>query len=239
MHLERQHRRRLAALALAAGALAAGAARAEDDYRPLSPAVRPAALPARGAPVDGIEWERRLRPPDRFGPARLREADAALLAAARGARWGEALQLLKSGRAGANVRDELGANALVLAARAGQDDLVRELVKRGAELDRLGEDGFTALGAAALAGHRSTLRLLVLAGADPARLGAGGQAPLHLASLAGQMDTLDELLRLKVDIELLNRQRESAVDVAAAVGQQAVMSRLIDAGADLSRAGQR
>jgi ankyrin repeat protein len=186
-----------------------------------------------------LEWERRLRPPERFGPSPLRAADAALLAAARESRWADALQLLKSGQANANARDAIGGHALELAARAGQDDLVRELIKRGAEIDRVGEDGYTALGAAAFAGRRSTVRLLVLAGAEVERWGATGQTALHLASLAGQMDVLEELLRLKADIEMLNRQRESALDVAATAGQQAVMAKLIEAGADALHAGER
>jgi len=177
---------------------------AEDEDRALSAFLRPRALP-RGAAVDAIEWERRLRPADSLGPPPPRASDI----------------------------------ALVPAARAGQDELVRELVKHGADLDRIGDDGFTALGAAAFAGRRSTVRLLLRAGADVQRHGASGQTALHLAALAGQPDTLDELLRAGVDIELLNRQRESALDVAAAFGSEAVMDRLLAAGADSSRAGRR
>jgi ankyrin repeat protein len=233
-----------------AGALLCGIAsgipaQAEDEDRAQSTFTRPpAAVAVRrdrtpSAQAEALEWEQRLRPPERFGPPPLRESDAALLAAARDSRWAEVLQRLKSGKANANARDVSGGTALVLAARAGQDDLVREMLKRGAEIDRIGEDGFTSLGAAAFAGRRSTVRLLVLAGAEVERWGATGQSALHLACLAGQMDVLEELLRLKVDIELLNRQRESALDVAAGAGQQEAMERLIAAGADAQRSGMR
>jgi hypothetical protein len=233
-----------ASLAAALVLLTGAAAHAEDEDRLLAAFTRPAAPLAAGAVArpaapDAIEWERRLRPPDRFGPAVLREDDAALLAAVRAERWSEALQLLKSGRAAANARDDLGGHALVPAARAGQEDLVRELLKRGADIDRSSDDGYTALGAAAFAGRRSTVRLLLRAGADPERWGATGQGPLHLACLAGQLEVLEELLRARVDIETLNRQHESALDVAAGAGQQEAMGRLIAAGADTARAGQR
>jgi hypothetical protein len=235
------------ALACAAALLgslwAAAAAHAEDEDRAQSQFIRPAAATPRNRPAstqaEALEWERRLRPPERYGPPPLRPADAALLAAARAAQWAEVAQLLKSGQAAANARDATGGHALVVAARAGQDDLVRELLGRGAEIDRVGEDGFTALGAAAFGGRRSTVRLLVLAGADVERWGATGQTALHLASLAGQMGVLEELLRLHVNVELLNRQRESALDVAAAAGQQDAMGHLIMAGADAQLAGQR
>lgn len=212
---------------------------AEGDDRALAGFTRQAPPAPRGVAVDRLEWEQRLRAPDRFGPPHQREADRALLSATRAGRWADALELVKTGLAHPNARDAAGGVALVHAARAGQDELLRELIKRGAELDRIGDDGFTALGAAAFAGRRSSVRLLVRAGADATRWGATGQAPLHLAALAGQGGVIDELLRLKVDIEGLNRQRESALDVAAGVGQQDSLGRLLDAGADPLLAGQR
>lgn len=219
--------------------LGSAPARADDGDRALASFARPAPAAPRGLAVDRLEWEQRLRAPDRFGPPQLREADRALLAAARAGGWAEALELVKSGRANPNTRDAAGGHALVLAARAGQDELLRELIRRGAELDRVGDDGFTALGAAAFAGRRSSVRLLVRAGADATRWGATGQAPLHLAAMVGQLGVIDELLRLKVDIEVLNRQRESALDVASGAGQEDSLGRLLDAGADPLLAGQR
>ena len=236
---ERAAHRAARAAALLALVLVLGTAHAQEEDRALSGFVAPGAAASRGQPVDSTEWERRLRPPDRFGPPVLRAGDAALLAAARTARWSEALQLLKAGQASANAQDEAGGHPLVLAARAGQDELVRDLLKRGTNTDRVGEDGFTALGAAAFAGQRSTVRLLVRAGVDVERWGATGHTALHLAALAGHVTVVGELLRLGVDVELLNRQRESALDVAANAGQQDVMERLIQAGADLVRAGRR
>lgn len=232
---------RVAALALLAplALLGSATAWAQDNDRALAGFARAAPAAPRGQAVDRLEWEQRLRAPDRFGPPHLREADRALLAAARAGRWAEALELVKSGRADANARDAAGGHVLVHAARAGQDELLGELIKRGAELDRIGDDGFTALGAAAFAGRRSSVRLLVRAGADATRWGATGQAALHLAAIAGQIGVIDELLRLKVDIEGLNRQRESALDVAAGVGQQDSLGRLLEAGADPMLAGQR
>jgi uncharacterized protein len=225
----------LAALCL----LGTAPVQAEDADRALAGFARPQASAPRAGPVETLEWERRLREPNRFGPPRLRDDDRALLAAARQGRWAEVLESVKSGRAHVNARDTAGSHALVLAARAGQDELVREMIQRGAELDRAGDDGFTALGAAAFAGRRSTVRLLVRAGADPARWGATGQSALHLAAFAGHIGVIDELLRLKVDVEGLNRQRESALDIAANAGQQDVLGRLLEAGADALLAGQR
>lgn len=129
--------------------------------------------------------------------------------------------------------------ALLAAARAGDDEAARKMVRRGAATDFVGLDGFTPLAAAAFEGRRSTVRLLLRAGADPARLTASGQTALHLAALAGRVEVIDELLRAGVDIELLNRQRDSALDVAAAAGRGESMDRLLAAGADATKAGSR
>lgn len=227
------------ATALLAGVGALSVAQAEETDRALKAFARPAVTAKRGEPVLPLEWEQRLRSSDHFGPPLLRADDAAFLAAARDERWSEALALLKSGRASANAQDDMRGNALVLAARAGQDVLVRELLRRGANAERWGEDGFTPLGAASFAGHRSTVRVLLRGGVDPARHGATGQTALHLASVAGRTDVLEVLLRAGIHIELLNSHRESALDVAASAGQEAAMDLLIKAGADLQLAGRR
>jgi hypothetical protein len=232
--------RRVATLAIGLGALlCATTAGAEEENRALTSLQGPPALAARGPSQDEQQRERLVRGGGAFGARAVRAPDQALLTAARSARWAEALQLLKSGQADANTRDAIGGHPLVLAARAGQDELVRELLRRGTDTDRVGEDGFTALGAAAFAGHRSTVRLMLRAGVDARRWGSTGHSPLHLAAIAGQVAVLNELLQAGVSIEVLNRSRESALDVAAAAGQQEAMDTLIKAGANLELAGRR
>lgn len=210
-----------------------------DDDRALAGFTAPPAAATRAGPVTGLEWERRLRAADRLGPVPLAGGGAALLQAAREARWADTMALLQTGRADANARDEASGHTLALAARAGQDELVRALLRQGADPTRVGEDGFTALGAAAFAGRRSTVRLLLRAGVDAHQWGATGQTALHLAAIAGQVEVLAEMQRAGVDIETLNRQRETALDTAGAAGQQQAMAWLIAAGADLQQAGRR
>jgi hypothetical protein len=241
---------RATALALLLCAAAVGPSHAEEEDRLLSSFARPATARPRSQAVQQAEWDRRLpiatcfdldktgRDSGCFGPPVLRAGDAAILAAARASRWTEVLELLKSGRAGANAQDDIQGNALVLAARAGREDVLRELLRRGANTERLGEGGFTALGAAAFAGQRGVVRLLLRAGADSERWGATGQTALHLASIAGRTEVLHMLLA-KVDVDMLNSRHETALDVAAAAGQQDAMDVLIKAGADLQHAGQR
>jgi ankyrin repeat protein len=206
------------------------------------PALRPwtrEPVRERLGPPDAQDWERRLRSASSLGPAGLRPADRALIAAACERRWDEALKLLRSREAAAGARDERGAHALGCAAAAGRDDVIQELARRGAQLDRLDDQGFTPLGQAAWQGRRSTVRLLLRLGADVAAFSRNGHTALHLAAVAGHVEIVSDLLARGVSIELLNRQRETAVDVAAAAQQDAVIDRLVQGGADLTRAGQR
>lgn len=191
-----------------------------------------------GAP-DPLEWERRLRGASSLGPSPLRPAERALLEATCRGRWNEALRLLKGGQAGAAARAPDGSNALACAAAAGHDELVQELARRGAELERLDAQGLTPLAQAAWRGQRSTVRLLLRLGANVATFSGNGHTALHLAAIAGHEDIVSDLLERGVSIELLNRARETAVDVAAAAQQDRVLDRLVQGGADLTRAGRR
>jgi ankyrin repeat protein len=233
-------KRRRAAALLAAGWLPAARVAADGDGdRALAPWARPPAAAQRTGPGDPLEWERRFRNAERAGPRAVRPEDRALLAALREGRFDEALRSVKAGRGAVDARDDSGGLPIVLAAAAGQDTLVRELLQHGATVDAIGEGGHSALTAAAWHGWRSTVRLLLRSGADASRLATNGHGALHLAAIAGHGSVLDELLRGGVPIELLNRQRESALDVAAAAGRDDMLEQLLAAGADANNAGRR
>lgn len=223
------------AVPLGLGALPATA---QDTPQEFLGFVRGAPPPMVRVVVDPMQWEALTRSMASFGPPALRPDDLALIAAARGEQWSEVIDLVKQGRAAANAHTVDGDHALLWAARAGRDDVVRLLVQYGAELDRRGPDGFTPLGIAAFRGYRGTARLLLRAGALPERWGATGQGPLHLASMNDHVGVIDELLAAGLDPWSRNRAGDTALDVAAQHGQQAAMSRLIAAGVDPQQLGR-
>jgi len=223
------------ALALALGASAVSAQDAPPEFSSFHTAP---AKPAR-QPVPPLEWQRLARPADAFGPRRWRATDTEMLRAAQQQRWDLVATLAREGKADARASDERGTLALVLAARAGQEEAVLQLLRRGAPVDARDGQGHTALGVAAQAGHLQLVRMLLREGADPTRWSANGQAPLHLAALAGHVAVMQALLTLGTPLELLNNKRETALDVAAQSGQLEVMDHLLAAGADALRAGRR
>ncbi|MGH8579119.1 MAG: ankyrin repeat domain-containing protein [Gammaproteobacteria bacterium] len=72
-----------------------------------------------------------------------------------------------------NVRDRYGQTGLMLAARAGQQEVVHTLIANGADLNVTAKYGLSALMLAVIAGHTDIARMLARAGADLSIRGRG------------------------------------------------------------------
>src|SRR5947209_7584562 len=82
------------------------------------------------------------------------------------------------------------------AARRGDRDAARALLKQGADVSAAEGDGMTALHYAAERGDAELTAMLLYAGANPAAVTRIGQyTPLHLASKAGSFPVVDALLK--------------------------------------------
>lgn len=172
-----------------------------------------------------------------FSPQReaaLSADERQLLSLMQQSRWAEALVHLKTTQPDLNRRDESGLTPLSLAARAGQLDLVREMIRQGAVLDQAGVAGMTPLGAAAFQGHDLVLNDLLRAGARVDVPGATGQLPLHLACATGRLRAVNLLTAAGADWREPNRQGRNALEEAAYFGRVDAMQALVAAGASLS-----
>lgn len=97
--------------------------------------------------------------------ARSPETDA-LFQAVRGGHAETVRSILTGGRADVNGRDESGDTPLIIAARAGHDDVVQALLVARADPNAKNDGGQTALSSAAAGGHDEVIRLLKQAGAS-------------------------------------------------------------------------
>ena len=92
-----------------------------------------------------------------------------------------------------NVRvDSLGSRgetALLLAASKGHSEVVKILVKHGADPNRASSDGNTPLHKAAMDGHAEVVIALLEAGADPAIKDRSGRNALEIAERYRQGDS--------------------------------------------------
>ena len=131
-----------------------------------------------------------------------------------------------------------GRTPLMLASNGGHEKVVRELIKRGADVNRIvaeGNVGDNALPLAAEGGHPSVLRLLIDTGADLARYGPGA---ITLAAVDGHVDAIQVLLEAGVKPDERAASGEFALSMAATGGHLKAVKFLLDAGAGSAAAQQ-
>lgn len=169
----------------------------------------------------------------------LTQAQRELMRLAKEGQWAATLTLLKQGVEQPDARDLDGATLLTLAARAGELQVVRELLRRGADGDRSGLHGQTPLGAAASAGHDLVVQDLLRAGARVSLPGAGGQSALHLAARGGHLKAMRQLIQAGADVHAVNQGGRHALAEAALFGQTEAMALLVQAGVSASEPDQQ
>jgi ankyrin repeat protein len=139
--------------------------------------------------------------------------------------------------ANVNARD---AYRTVLEAAVEHPDVVRYLLRHGAEVDKPGRPGnwdITPLNRAAIVGAVGSIRVLLEYGADINRPAGDGDTPLMTAARAGHQEVVKTLIQSGADINLQTHHREaggdelSALDIAEQEKKDAVVRLLRQAGA--------
>lgn len=82
------------------------------------------------------------------------------------------------------------------AVRLGKNDLIKDMLDRGMDIDRITDKKFTALGISILEGHADTMKLLLERGAD-VHLRARNIPPIVYAVMQGEL--APKMLRLLID----------------------------------------
>jgi hypothetical protein len=209
-------------LGFAFGCLSMVGARADEWSAFMPPATEPAhAQPYTDAAIKSVSDEGPF--PESFERRFDESARAQLLTLMQQGKWAQAMAVLKAQSPDLNRADDTRLTPLSVAARAGQVEMVRELLRRGAAPDDVGAGGMTPLGAAAFLGNDILIRDLVRAGARVDVPGATGQLPLHLACAAGQTRVLGLLLKLGADWRAPNGAGRHAIEEAALFGQVPVL----------------
>jgi ankyrin repeat protein len=120
------------------------------------------------------------------------------------------------------------------AARAGDIETVRALLRDGADANAAQGDGMTALHWSALNDDVAMVRILLYAGATAeATTRLGGYTPLHLAARAGYADVAQALLDGGSNPHTLTTTGVTALHFAAESGDPAVVRTLIERGAEV------
>ncbi|HJU25251.1 MAG TPA: ankyrin repeat domain-containing protein, partial [Rhodanobacteraceae bacterium] len=166
-------------------------------------------------------------------PAVLNQA---LLDAAREGNVERGLELLQAGADPAalpapGARDQR--SALVLAALLPDTRLLRALISRGAEVNRVHCE-ITALLAAtrdSYHGRSDAVMTLLANGADPRMADRDGNTPLHYAALAAEPSIAAILIDAQAPLDSLNRNRHSPLALAAGAANWPLVKFLLEHGA--------
>ncbi len=136
-------------------------------------------------------------------------------------------------------RDYVGDTPLLTAIACGELELVRFLLKHGADPNVEVDDGYTCLLSAIESDadeSTSMVAELIRAGTDIHAMGTNGWTPLHMAAARGQVEKARLLIDAGADV---NRRKQidgsdTPLMEAAFTGQPATVSLLLDHGADPS-----
>lgn len=155
-------------------------------------------------------------------------------------KWAAAIKHLKDADPRVDMADDTGSTPLTLAVRGGDLPLVRELIRRGAPLDAIGQGGFTPLGLAAFLGDDLMMRELLRQGANLDALGATGQDAMHLACASGQTRSVAALLKARPVSRWMsfNKAGRHPLAEAAYFGHLPVVAQLHQAGVPLAEPDQ-
>lgn len=141
-----------------------------------------------------------------------------LLVACEGGDLERALTLIEAGGGhDVNGRDPEGWSPLIMAAKGGYVELLRELLGHGAEVNPP-EVSHTALRGACLGGHEQCASILLAAGADPCWPSVGLKTPLMGAAMNGHDVLVACLLKHRADPAAVNDFGETALDLAEQLG---------------------
>lgn len=114
--------------------------------------------------------------------------------------------------------------------------LTELLLKHGANVDAMDEEGSTSLHIASKCGDNGMVDLLVGHGADVNRGGQYGRTSLIVASLYGKTDTVALLIKYGADVNASDEYGNTSLMWASGVGDTNLANLLIQHGADVNAA---
>ncbi|XP_047481784.1 ankyrin-3-like isoform X2 [Penaeus chinensis] len=124
--------------------------------------------------------------------------------------------------------EEKGLRPLHLAAWAGHAGVVRELLRRGADIRARGRDGYSAIHYAARGGFDEVLKILHENKCNMRAKTDSGQTLLHVAADNGNLKATEWIVEhTNVDLEVKNNDGKTALEVAHIAKQKAIVNYLM------------
>uniref|UniRef100_A0A674PEG4 Ankyrin repeat domain 52a n=1 Tax=Takifugu rubripes TaxID=31033 RepID=A0A674PEG4_TAKRU len=152
----------------------------------------------------------------------------------------DVVKLLVSRSADKSCKDKQGYTPLHAAAASGHIEIVKYLLRMGAEVrDRSPNNcGYTPLHLAAVSTNGALcLELLVNNGADVNQQSKEGKSPLHMAAIHGRFTRSQILIQNGGEIDCVDKYGNTPLHIAAKYGHELLISTLMTNGADTARRG--
>ncbi|XP_055308870.1 ankyrin repeat, PH and SEC7 domain containing protein secG-like [Sitodiplosis mosellana] len=151
---------------------------------------------------------------------------------------GIATILVEDGHAEVDAEDNEKFTPLQFASQSGADDIVKFLIRKGADVTHKNKDGYTPIHTAAENGHNSTIALLIEKSADKVSVNVNDKSvldvtPLHLAAQNGFLQVVVLLLQNKAIVDAKEKHNWTALHFAAINGFKDIVDILIKAGASV------
>ncbi|MDJ0750591.1 MAG: ankyrin repeat domain-containing protein [Woeseiaceae bacterium] len=140
-----------------------------------------------------------------------------------------AIALLFPLAAGAVTNEEF-----VHAATFEKNDVLRQGLEEGRDVNATDRFGNTVLALTAFDGNDEMVRLLLDRGADVNKAATDGSTALMLAAQRGELSTVSILIDAGANLELRNTSKETALLVAISADEFEIAKRLVDAGANVN-----
>ena len=140
-----------------------------------------------------------------------------------------------------NIKDDLyGDTPLHWAVRLGDYNIMRILIKHGADTSLMNNNGETPLYYAVKTQHYYALMMLIEVNADVNVANRDGITPLHLVASRGHTDAVEMLIEAGADLDAISPNGLTALHLAIRHGPRAAdtVQLLLDAGAKIDALNQ-
>jgi len=131
-----------------------------------------------------------------------------------------------------------GSTALMIAAAAGQNEVIRFLIEKGAAVNAKKDFGYTALMSSIINNETETASLLIEKGAEVNALTKINETPMSLAIEKCNTPLLSLLIEKGADINFQTKVDQKPLLIAATKGCEDVIGILIENGIDIEQANE-
>lgn len=143
-----------------------------------------------------------------------------LIAAAGDGNTGLVALLLGARDCGLNTRDGDNWTALAHAVNGGHQDVVRQLLDAGAEVETTAEGGLSPFSQAVAEGHTEIMEMLWRHGANIDKRDDDGDTPLHVAISSENGEAVRLLLQWGASLHIRDSESQTAVVLAESSGEE-------------------